>query len=728
MPLSISDDIADQVIGHTIDLMRFDASLRQSIIGKLERLSEELIQKIASMDPTAAKSNPVKLARMQQLLQDAQKTIATAYEKGEKTLSEGLSGVARVEGAFAVKSINTAVKADLMSATLAPATLRALDSKTTSLGAPALEFWQRQGKALSQRFADQMRMGVMSGEALGDLIARVRGRPTGQFLQVRDEAGRIQPLPQYAGGIIQVSEREAAALVRTSVQSIANAARYATYQANKDVIKGVQVLSTLDGRTSPICRARSGMAWDWEGKPIPGTKATYDFPGPPPWHFNCRSTLIPVLKSWAELIEPEGPGRKRMQALEDALPKSTQSSMDGQVAGDLNYEGWLKGKGEDFQKRVLGPGRWKLWKEGKIDLSQMVDQSGNPLTLVELEELVGLKKAAGTLATLPEVLPQNWQDILGESDSKYTFEVDAKELLAKLTEQPQQFGEMELALSSTLEKVKSGQRITTLPWVTVGTDLKTSEVTQLRIRHDSFPVLFAAKHNMKITVAANSKIQRRLIQQYLGIPIPTDKLDVPEIQFFGGPKTLEASFSKRVKESINDTLEYLDSTFPRFRQAFNDSLEYIGVELDKVSSDEAYGSFSRADRRVFMRPRRHGEKDTLDVTPWKMWKGGEDRARVDLWTAWSTSGGEFRGTLRHEIGHAVHAALFRSYESPEWLKLWEKYKATTKNLITLYSGRNHKEFFAEAFGTYVHPEYGKTAYRLPQEVEDFMRALLGDRR
>lgn len=114
---------------------------------------------------------------------------------------------------------------------------------------------------------------------------------------------------------------------------------------------------------------------------------------------NCRSTLIPILKSWEEL------GSKiKVKELEEMSPRQ-QSSMDGQVAADLNYEGWLKTKPEEFQKEVLGEGKWELWNDGKINFTDLVDQSNNPLTLAQLKERAGVVESA-----VPKVATAPWYD------------------------------------------------------------------------------------------------------------------------------------------------------------------------------------------------------------------------------------------------------------------------------------------------------------------------------
>lgn len=167
------------------------------------------------------------------------------------------------------------------------------------------------------------------------------------------------------------TRRDAMAITRTSVQTISNEARQKTYQENEDIISGIQWVSTLDGRTSDICIARSGLVWTLPDYKPKGHKIPWN--GGPPAHWNCRSTSIPVLKTFQEL------GINAKEA-----PAGTRASMDGAVAADLTFSDFLKGKSDTFADEMLGKGRAQMWRDGKITLSQLLDQRGNPLTLQEL--------------------------------------------------------------------------------------------------------------------------------------------------------------------------------------------------------------------------------------------------------------------------------------------------------------------------------------------------------
>lgn len=393
--------LADAYQAHTINLMRYDAGLRKQMLGILEQLRDDITGKIANIDPTSARTASVKYARQVQLLQDVNATIESAYQNASKTSGKGLFGVAQIEASFAASNVNKTLGANVMQVTLDPRTLKTLTDETLITGATASEWWGRQSDDLKKRFADQIRMGVLAGENLGTIVQRIRGTHTGKYIKVTDAKGKEKKVPEFVGGVMQASTRQAEALVITATQAVANSARLEMYKENSDVIQGVEALVTLDNRTSDICKARSGMRWKLDGTPIAPTTAA--FPGPPPWHYRCRSTFIPVLKSWADLAGPNSKlSKAQINKIEAKMPAAMQSSMDGPVSADLTYEKWLKTKPVEFQKEVLGPGKWKLWNDGKIGFTDLIDQSGNPLSLNQLAALADAPKPDLTPPAMPQ--------------------------------------------------------------------------------------------------------------------------------------------------------------------------------------------------------------------------------------------------------------------------------------------------------------------------------------
>jgi len=217
----------------------------------------------------------------------------------------------------------------------------------------------RQAGSVKFKFQREIGDAIQLNETLGDMTRRIRGTRARGFKD----------------GIMAASTRDAEGLIRTSVVNAANGARVESMQANADVLKGIQWVSTLDGNTTPICRALDGLMWDLDYKPIGHSKA---YPGNTA-HWGCRSGQAPVVKKFSNM-----PKNKR-----DKIPEGTRASIDGQVSASTTYDAWLKKKDKtnpSFVKQTLGPKKYEIWKEQGLSMRDMTDQYSNPLTVVELEK------------------------------------------------------------------------------------------------------------------------------------------------------------------------------------------------------------------------------------------------------------------------------------------------------------------------------------------------------
>ena len=161
-------------------------------------------------------------------------------------------------------------------------------------------------------------------------------------------------------------------LVRTMTQTVVNQARAEFYKENEDIIKGYEHHSTLDLRTTAECGLRDGKQWDSEFKPIKGNNFVFKWS---PLHYNCRSIILPITKSYRELGFDI-----------DEIPKGTRASMDGQVPESTNFIDWIEKKSPEQQKQWFGAVKYELYKDGKITFSDLINQRGRPVTLKELED------------------------------------------------------------------------------------------------------------------------------------------------------------------------------------------------------------------------------------------------------------------------------------------------------------------------------------------------------
>ena len=156
---------------------------------------------------------------------------------------------------------------------------------------------------------------------------------------------------------------------------------------------------------SVICLAYGHKMWTLDGHHPIGHSLPYKHGVPR--HPRCRSTEVAILKSWSELAGrtiPDTDGetmdtlfRQKLRDRgwsEDRIAKAqtrTQASMDGSISRDISFQEFLDRKGPAFQDEVLGPEKAKLYRAGIVrDLSRLLDTRGNPLTLTQLRQDLGV--------------------------------------------------------------------------------------------------------------------------------------------------------------------------------------------------------------------------------------------------------------------------------------------------------------------------------------------------
>lgn len=159
----------------------------------------------------------------------------------------------------------------------------------------------------------------------------------------------------------QMQQDQASALVRTMTNHVASSARMQVMGANDDILDGWRAIATLDGKTSPFCR-------QVDQKVFP-----FDAPKPP-FHWNCRTSTVPVLKAeYAREIK----GSTRPAVGPDGAEL---------VSSKTTYQEWLSRQPASFQRDVLGPNRYELFTKGELTLDKFVDDNGKTLTLAQLRE------------------------------------------------------------------------------------------------------------------------------------------------------------------------------------------------------------------------------------------------------------------------------------------------------------------------------------------------------
>lgn len=376
---SINKAIGDGIKAHSFDVLKVSNRARAKVLAMLKKLERQLAADLARADPTLPQRTEYQQARLEELYLNASETIQTSYKTIAKNQKNELRSLAEITYKATGKIINREVGVRITDTFISKEQYEALADDALVVGAPSKVWWNRQAQQTKDDFIDAMRTGVQRGETLQELTQRIIGgtRKGVQIPAVQGVPGVTAP----GRGLMTRARKNAEALVRTSYLTVASEARRALYKANEGVIKGTQQVSTLDGRTTQICMAYSGAAWDLDLEPIPPNTLPYN--GGVPRHFGCRSAEVPVLKTASEILGIPGLPE---------IPKGTRASMDGQVPEDLSFDKWLSGKDAQnpaFADKMLGVGKAELWREGKISLQDLVGPDGDQKTLADLRSDLG---------------------------------------------------------------------------------------------------------------------------------------------------------------------------------------------------------------------------------------------------------------------------------------------------------------------------------------------------
>lgn len=336
--------LADAILRNALQVLRLSAGEEQRVDAIMAELARELKDLVATGALNAAQTREVNA-----VIRQAEEIIDLAYRRAGASVDTHALAVIVAEKTQEIIQ-------DVIPATVAiptDAVLLQLGKDVLIDGAPSSAWWAKQSEDLAFKFAAQVRQGIANGETQERIVARITGR-------------RGEP------GIMDVSRRNARALVHTSVLTAANRARLETFRKNGRLIKGVRWLATLDSRTCLRCMALDGQAWDLDGEKLKGTKVEFTAA---PLHMGCRCVLSPIPKTFKEIglniPEPDDVGQR--------------ASKDGPVAGDLTFQGFLSRQSPAFVENVLGKRRAELFLAGKLTVRDLVSGTGRELTLDELK-------------------------------------------------------------------------------------------------------------------------------------------------------------------------------------------------------------------------------------------------------------------------------------------------------------------------------------------------------
>lgn len=338
------EKLFDEVLNQALNILRLSANKRALILKRLDAMAKELVSKLREEE-----LNELSRAKVERVLRESEKIINLHYGNFQGQLE--LPGIAETVSLRTANSLQLALGLDAAELPR-QAYFASVASNVLIDGNPASAWWRGQALDTSRKFAGAVRTGLSNNETNQQIVARIVGKGG-------------EP------GIMETSRRNAATLVQTSVQAVANDARRTTFESNDDVVTGIRQVSTLDSHTSIVCVAYSGASWTLKDKKPIDKSPPYN--GGCPRHMNCRSVEVPILKTFRELgIDI------------DEFRTSQRASDEGPINSKTTMDAFLKRKGVEYQEEMLGVGRAELWRSGKLTLRDLVGGDGRPLSLEEL--------------------------------------------------------------------------------------------------------------------------------------------------------------------------------------------------------------------------------------------------------------------------------------------------------------------------------------------------------
>lgn len=387
---ALEEWIAEMFLVHSLNLLRFSSGTQEKILLLMAAMSKELTAKLNEGEISTYGKQ-----RLGALLRESNALISSHYTGMQAEMTRNLTGMVRIEADYTAKVLTQGLKIEL-GAKLPPATyLEKLVGDTLIKGASSADWWKRQALDTQFRFASQVRLGAAQGETTSQIVSRVLGKsvkaadlapstpatppmPTGTpgapaAPAAKGPAPAPDPVAPGEQGILKTSAANARALVHSSVQAVANAARLASFQQNADLIECLVWLATLDSHTCLLCAVRDQMEYTLDDQePIGHTHEWAGGPGA--IHFSDRCVLSTRAKSFKDLgIELDEPG------------ESTRPSDGGAVSSKMNFASFLASKDKAWRAEYLGPGRAEMYEAGKITLNDLMNLKGRKLTLEELQ-------------------------------------------------------------------------------------------------------------------------------------------------------------------------------------------------------------------------------------------------------------------------------------------------------------------------------------------------------
>ena len=269
----VNEILADESVAHAINLQQYAIGVARRMVATLNRSDARIMVELAialeRMDPES-----FTVARLEALLVSVRVLNADVYRQAFGLLETELVKLAEFEAGYQYDLFNGIIPEPVQIrfplAPVAPQQAYAAAMARPFQGRLLREWAQAVETDRMTLVRNAVRQGFVEGKTAAQIVNEIRGTRANN----------------YADGFLQRPRRELMTVVQTAVSHTAATARDQFQAANSDIIKAVQWVSTLDSKTSPMCRVRDYLKYEAQThKPI-GHKVPW-LAGPGRLHFNA---------------------------------------------------------------------------------------------------------------------------------------------------------------------------------------------------------------------------------------------------------------------------------------------------------------------------------------------------------------------------------------------------------------------------------------------------------
>lgn len=239
---------------HQIFLEGNKTRISNTFASYLVSISKKIEKQLASKDLTEFNKS-----RLEKLLKSVNDDILDDYQKYYKVWKEQIIDLSEYEAGFEVRTLEQVI--DTKEFTLpskSQLTQAVMNTPLSSIqgitGTESLKtFYDGWSKKTIDSTTKIIRDGFYIGKTTPQIVREIKGTRGAKFKD----------------GQLARGNKELSILTRTAVQHAAVQSREEVWRNNSDIVKEVEWVSTLDGRTSAICRSLDGQKFPIDSGPRP---------------------------------------------------------------------------------------------------------------------------------------------------------------------------------------------------------------------------------------------------------------------------------------------------------------------------------------------------------------------------------------------------------------------------------------------------------------------------